>query len=69
MWGLEHPNASVGEKHATVASKLSLYSYGVVLPEDFDSAKGHLQIDRVLHKARGKFIVENQMIWLLKRVS
>ncbi|KAI1660440.1 hypothetical protein F4813DRAFT_400656 [Daldinia decipiens] len=50
----------------TIVSRISRYSYGIPLTEDFDPKK-HLWKDRFLDNSSGKYAADNQMRWLLKR--
>lgn len=82
MWGLEHagqsarPNIlelplgrnSIPAAPATVASRISKYSYGISVAVPFDQSK-HLWKDRVHDPAENIYRANNQMCWLLRRVS
>ena len=67
MWGLEHSEHLTTTKK-TVSSRLARYSYGIVVCQPFDSSK-HLLEDRIMHPSKGVWYANNQMLWLIKRVS
>ncbi|KAI1464857.1 uncharacterized protein F4812DRAFT_462181 [Daldinia caldariorum] len=51
---------------STIVSRISRYSYGVPVMENFDPKK-HLWRDRILDPSTGQYAADNQMRWLLKR--
>lgn len=82
MWGLEHVEslrvpfssslpaelaATTATRPLTVVSRLSKYSYGIVVSVPFDMSF-HLWKDRFLDQATGRYMAANQMQWLLRRV-
>ena len=79
LWGLEHPNETItidslaqtpskmSANAPTVTSRISRYSYGVSMSEEFDQ-RIHLLQDGYQDPKTGHFMAKQQMTWLLKRV-
>ena len=68
LWGLEHSERAAAVKDIpTVTSRLSRYSYGILVSEPYDSSK-HLVQDRFYDELEDSYRAENQIKWLLKRV-
>lgn len=68
LWGLEHSQltATIND-NPTVTSRLSRYSYGIVMTPLYDPYK-HLVQDRFYDKVEGTARARDQMDWFLKRV-
>jgi hypothetical protein len=67
MWGLEHSeNSTYTQK--TVTSRIARYSYGIACSELFDQMR-HQVGDRFQSRSDGLMYANNQMRWLLYRVS
>lgn len=70
MWGLEHSSLTTRKNEIramTTVSRLSRYSYGLSLSNDYDPTQ-HLPIDKYYDEHEGTWKAGNQMTWLLKRV-
>ncbi|KAL8759425.1 MAG: hypothetical protein Q9199_000795 [Rusavskia elegans] len=73
MWGLEHSDVSssaIGSdtptQNPTVTSRLSRYSYGLLVDQYYDERVHHID-DIYLDYDTGGYLARDQMTWLLKR--
>ena len=68
LWGLEHSELTAAvNDNPTITSRLSRYSYGIVVSVPYDPSK-HLVQDRFHDAVEGIDRAANQMQWFLKRV-
>ncbi|KAL8700310.1 MAG: hypothetical protein Q9224_001020 [Gallowayella concinna] len=65
MWGLENSGRNTATVK-TVAARVSRHNYGICVSWPFESAKGHLLVDRY-RGTRGEWRASNQMSWLLRK--
>lgn len=71
LWGLEHSEltelTAAIKDNLTIISRLSRYSYGILVSKVYDPSKHRVQ-DRYLDEIEGIYRAKDQMKWLLKRV-
>lgn len=65
LWGLENAQSDLN-KRKTVRSRISRYSYGIIVSREWDTAVGQLETDRI-RGTKGEWRANNQMNWMLKK--
>lgn len=72
LWGLENRHSEILDEAArapsTIASRFARHSYGILVSHEFDPSLHQLR-DKYIDKVDGTVRADNQMTWLLKKVS